>query len=214
MRKTRTTSVQTLLAALCLVAFWPGGEAYAKDPRLTEISADPYLLWVARGSGRKAAAFCSNCHGDNGVSIMRDVPNLAGQNADYLLEQTRKFGAGERKSHFMQGLINLLSEEEKIQLSLFYANQDPGADRPRANIDTKAGQRLFGVHCARCHGEKALGDELIPRLAGQQEEYLTESITRYLRRSGERQDARMSASVAPLRNADVKAVAAYLSNIR
>ncbi|MCL2021149.1 MAG: c-type cytochrome [Betaproteobacteria bacterium] len=215
MQKIRYPSFQALLLAVaCLVAFWPGSGVYAGDARLKEISSDPYMLWSARGAGRKIAAFCANCHGDSGISVLPDVPNLAGQNADYLLEQTRKFGNGQRKDHFMQGMINALQEEEKVQLSLFYASQNPGSGRARATVDTKAGGRLFTASCARCHGDKALGDELIPRLAGQHEAYLVVATIRYHRNSGERQDPRMSASVAPLKDADIKAVAAYLSNLR
>jgi cytochrome c553 len=211
MQKTRPAFFYLALLATAGM-FWSGGYVHARDARLREISSDPYTLRVAQEAGRKIAAFCANCHGANGVSSLPEVPNLAGQNVDYLLEQTRKFGTGQRRDPFMQGLIKALKEEEKIQLSIFYASQNPSLGKPNpANV--VAGKRLFTIYCARCHGDNARGNELIPRLASQHEEYIVASVTRYRNRSGERQDPQMTAAVAPLKDADIKAVATYLSSL-
>jgi cbb3-type cytochrome c oxidase subunit III len=213
MRETRFSFSHALLsAAACLVAFWFGGNVYAADARLKEIRSNPQTLTAAREAGRRIAVFCANCHGSSGVSNLSNVPNLAGQNVDYLLEQIRKFGSGQRKDPFMQGLIKALREEEKIQLSLFYASQNPRPGNPDP-ASVEAGKRLFTVYCARCHGEKARGNELIPRLASQHEEYVVLSATRYRNQSGERQDPQMIVSVAPLKDADIKAVAAYVNSL-
>jgi cytochrome c553 len=75
------------------------------------------------------------------------------------------------------------------------------------------GKRVYTVFCARCHGDRARGDELIPRLASQHEEYLVLSVTRYRNKSGERQDPQMTAAVAPMKDANIKAIAAYLSSL-
>jgi len=202
-----------LFAAACL--FLSSGDVHAqRDARLAEIITNPQELRLARDAGRKIAAFCANCHGNSGFSNLPEVPNLAGQNVDYLLEQTRKFGTGERRDPFMQGLINALQEEEKIQLSIFYASQNPKRSvQQTPTADVTAGHNVYKIFCARCHGESARGDELIPRLASQQEPYLVLSVTRYRNKSGVRQDPQMSAAVAPLRDSDIKAVAAYLSSL-
>jgi cytochrome c553 len=212
MQRIRFSTYALLFAVASLAMFWPDAGVYAGNARLWEIRSDPNALRAAREAGRKISFFCANCHGDNGVSNLPTVPNLAGQNADYLLEQTRKFGTGDRKEPFMQGLIKVLREEEIIQMSLFYASQNPRPGKP-SPASVEAGKRLFTVHCVRCHGEKARGDELIPRLAGQHKEYLVESVSRYRNKSGERQDPQMSASVAPLTDANIRAVAAYLNSL-
>jgi len=211
MQKTRP-GFSYLLLLVAAGLLWSGGAVHARDPRLTEIRSDPQTLREAMERGRKIAAFCANCHGANGVSNLPEVPNLAGQNVDYLLEQTRKFGNGQRRDPFMQGLIKALKEEEKIQLSIFYASQSPSPAKPNP-ASVEHGRRVFSVFCARCHGDKARGDELIPRLASQHEEYIVASVTRYRNKSGERQDPQMTAAVAPLKDADIKAVAAYLSSL-
>ncbi|MDR2637537.1 MAG: c-type cytochrome [Zoogloeaceae bacterium] len=203
----------TLMLLSCLAVGWLGCEdVHAGDPRLQAISSDPATLRIAQEAGRKASFFCVNCHGDNGVSRLPDVPNLAGQNADYVLEQTRKFGSGQRKDPFMQGLIKALKEEEKIQISLFYASQNP---RPMKTDPVKAaaGRQVFVKYCARCHGNQGYGNETIPRLAGQHQEYVIMSVTRYRDRTGERQDPLMFSAVAPLKDSEIQEVAAYLSTM-
>jgi len=214
MQKARIFSSHVLLlAVVCLAAFWSSDFVYAGDARLKEISSDPSALRQAREAGRVASRFCVNCHGANGVSNLPDVPNLAGQNPDYLLEQTRKFGAGKRRDPFMQGLIKALQEEEKIQISLFYASQNPGSGTSDSN-NIAMGKLVFTKYCLRCHGERARGDELIPRLAGQHQEYIIMSVTRYRDGTGERQDPQMSSAVKPLRNNEIKLVADYVNSLR
>ncbi|MCX8145194.1 MAG: c-type cytochrome [Azovibrio sp.] len=194
-----------LMFGLCL-------SAVAADADLRAVLADPAARQAAAEAGRKAAFFCVNCHGENGVSKLPEVPNLAGQNPAYLLEQIRKFGAGQRRDEFMQGLIKVLKEEERLQIAVFYAGQTPPPGQQEAS-QIAAGRLLYDKLCARCHGSAAHGSEVIPRLAGQHVEYLVTAVTRYRDRTGERLDPAMSSAVAPLKNADIKAVAAYLNSL-
>jgi cbb3-type cytochrome c oxidase subunit III len=184
----------------------------AVDAQLQAVLRNPQALKNAQEEGRRASSFCVNCHGKNGVSKQQDVPNLAGQNADYVLEQTRKFGKGQRKDEFMQGVISLLSEEEKINISLYYASQNPRPGTPNAALAAK-GKQVYARLCQRCHGNAAHGNEVIPRIASQHMEYLTRSITRYRDRTGERQEPQMTSAVSPLKDADIEAVAAYLHSL-
>lgn len=204
-RNMRRTLGLALLAGLVF-------PAYGADARLQAIQADPAAVQAAVEAGRKASFFCANCHGDNGVSRLPEVPNLAGQNPAYLLEQIRKFGSGQRKDEFMQGLIKVLKDEEKIQIALFYAGQQPIPGQQEA-APVAAGRQVYVKLCARCHGDQARGNETIPRLAGQHPVYLNRSITRYRDKTGERLDPQMSSAVAPLKNEDIKAVAAYLNTL-
>lgn len=97
----------SVLAAFPVLAQTPAHE------RMKVLQADPAALQNAIAAGKKASFFCANCHGENGIAKTSDVPNLAGQHPSYLLEQIRKFGAGERKDPFMQGLIKVLNDEER-----------------------------------------------------------------------------------------------------
>lgn len=180
--------------------------------RLKAIQGDPAALKSAVDAGRKAAFFCVNCHGDDGVSKIAEVPNLAGQNAAYLLEQIRKFGAGERKDQFMQGLIKVLKDEERVQIALYYSNVNV-APSPADQKLVPRGKDLYAKLCARCHGDQAYGNEMFPRLAGQHVTYLTKSVTRYRDGTGIRNNQLMSIATSTLKDEDIKAVANYLTQL-
>ena len=191
------------------------GAVSAQTPvqdRLKAIQADPAALKQAIEAGQKAAFFCVNCHGDNGISKIPEVPNLAGQNPAYLLEQIRKFGSGERKDQFMQGLIKVLKDEERVQIALYFGSQvaPPGKADP---AQAARGKELFAKLCVRCHGETARGDATIARLAGQQIPYLVTSITRYRDNTGVRNNQLMSIATSSLKNEDIKAIANYLTQL-
>ena len=184
----------------------------APQERLKQLSADPAAQRAAIEAGKKLTFFCANCHGDEGVSKTPDVPNLAGQNPAYLLEQIRKFGSGERKDQFMQGLIKVLKDEERVQVALYYASMPvvpSAADAAKA----AQGKTLFTKLCTRCHGEQARGNELYPRLASQKMPYLQTSITRYRDNTGVRNNQLMTIATAPLKNEDILALANYLSQL-
>ena len=201
-----------IIAAGIMVA---SGVAFAQTPaqdKLKAIQADPAALKQAIEAGQKASFFCVNCHGESGISKIPEVPNLAGQNPAYLLEQIRKFGSGERKDQFMQGLIKVLKDDERVQIALFFGNQavPPSKADP---VQVARGKELFTKLCVRCHGEAARGDATIPRLAGQQIPYVVTSVTRYRDGTGIRNNQLMSIATSSLKNEDIKAIANYLTQL-
>ena len=201
-----------IIAAGIMVA---SGGAFAQTPaqdKLKAIQADPAALKQAIEAGQKASFFCVNCHGDSGISKIPEVPNLAGQNPAYLLEQIRKFGAGERKDQFMQGLIKVLKDDERVQIALFFGSQAvPPSKADPAQV--ARGKELFTKLCVRCHGEAARGDATIPRLAGQQIPYVVTSVTRYRDGTGIRNNQLMSIATSSLKNEEIKAIANYLTQL-
>lgn len=184
----------------------------ALQEKLKAVQADPAAMKAAVEAGRKASFFCANCHGEEGISKTPEVPNLAGQNAAYLLEQIRKFGAGERKDAFMQGLIKVLKDDERLQIAAFYASTKVPPSRADAAL-AQRGKVLYDKLCQRCHGEQARGGELFPRLAGQKVPYLQTSITRYRDGTGIRNNQLMSIATSTLKNDDIVAVANYLTQL-
>lgn len=184
------------------------------DARLARAQADPRLAEPLLKTGRKVAAFCANCHGDNGNSTKPDVPNLAGQNTAYLLEQLRQFADGRRRNEFMQGMIKAMSADETVGAALFFAAQTV-APRPAPPREVAArGSDVYQKNCFRCHGEAGLGNDRIARIAGQPPEYLTLSLKRYRSADGQRTDPLMAANTKLLTDAQIDAVAAYVSALR
>ncbi len=197
-------------AALFCLLVTAGGSALGQTGEaLKAVLGDPARRASAVDAGRRIASFCANCHGESGVSKLPEVPNLAGQNPAYLAEQIRKFAVGERKDAFMQGLIKVLKDDERIAVAVYFSDQPVKAGQGDASLLT-AGRESFRKLCVRCHGEPGHGAETIPRLAGQQVEYLKRSITRYRDKSGERIYPLMQIATAPLKDADIAALANYL----
>jgi len=199
------------LAALAIVLASANAQAQSPE-RLKSILADQAARSTAVEAGRKASSFCANCHGTDGNSKLGEVPNLAGQNPVYLLSQVNKFYTGERKDQWMEPAIKLLSESERLNLVAFYTAMrvtPAGATTPN-----ESGRQIYHRVCARCHGEQAQGGERFPRLAGQQNTYLIRALTNYRNRTGTRMEPEMLAMTAALKDADIKAVADYLSSLR
>lgn len=187
------------------------------DDLLKQVAADPRAVKAAVQAGASVAEFCGNCHGPNGNSRQSDVPNLAGQNALFLLDRVQKYSNGERGDEFMQKLTRLFSAKDRVDLVLYYANQTPvhqPASNPRL---AERGKPLYVEMCEGCHGAKGLGDPEVARIGGQQQQYLTMTLQRY-RTGAERVDARiarrMARVVRALSEDELQAVAAYVSVMR
>ncbi len=214
------------LARLLLIAAFAAAPAAARDKpaepapaalhaQMAQISQNTASLNEALRRGQQSAAVCRHCHGAGGNSVLPDVPNLASQNAAYLLEQMNKFVQGTRKSSdFMTGLIKALSPEERIDIALFLSRQPVTRKTADMNAQGAAGRQLYAKLCIGCHGAAGSGTQKIPRLAGQQVKYLEDSLKRYRAGSGERIDPMMASYTRNLKDADIRSLAAYLSTLQ
>jgi cytochrome c553 len=106
----------------------------------------------------------------------------------------------------------LLKDEDRLYITLFYANASVPPSRSDAALASK-GKELFNKLCARCHGEQARGNAEIPRIAGQKLTYLQTTVTRYRDGTGVRNNQLMAIATAPLKNDDITAVANYLTQL-
>ena len=67
-------------------------------------------------------AACRACHGANGLSRSTRVPNLAGQQPDYLVAQLQAFRAGTRKNDLMEAIAAQLGDAEMNALGQYYSS--------------------------------------------------------------------------------------------
>lgn len=213
-----------LLAALLLGTALPSPAAAQADKaraapaeakaRLAQWQGDPKAHAVALKAGARVAAVCAHCHGEGGVSSKPEVPNLAGQNALYLLEQMAQFAEGRRRNEFMEGMIRAMSTDERASAVLYYAAQAvpprPAADAARV----ARGAELYARNCFRCHGADGHGNAQIARLAGQQGPYVVETLKRYRAGQGPRVNPLMADATRLLGDADIEAVAAFVGSMR
>ena len=181
--------------------------------RLKEVKSDPKLNDATFKTGRKVAAVCDNCHGEGGNSPKPDIPNLAGQNPAYLLEQLRQYVEGRRRDEFMERMIKVMNADEKIGMVLFYASQRV-AHKPALKTALVAkGKEFYIKGCLSCHDEDGRGDEKIARIAGQQPDYLSMTLKRYRAGTAVRMNPRMANSTRLMTDADIDAVVSYVMSM-
>ena len=83
--------------------------------------------WAADAAAGKAkAAVCAACHGSNGISVIPDYPNLAGQKEKYLQISIKAYRDGERKNPIMSPMASGLSDTDIANLAAYYASLPPG----------------------------------------------------------------------------------------
>lgn len=80
----------------------------------------------AVGTAPKALQTCVACHGNDGIGILPEYPNLAGQHADYIEQALRAYRAGQRKNPVMAGMATVLTDADIEALARYYSSQRPG----------------------------------------------------------------------------------------
>lgn len=171
-------------------------------------------------AGEDRAMFCKYCHGSDGNSLKPDVPNLAGQNAYYLLEQIEKFATKQRDDFVMSPLAANFSPEDKVNIAIFYYS-NPVKTQPINEIRAANGKALFHNVCGSCHGDQGHGNKKFARLAGQQVVYVTKALKAFrnnannpaAKAESNRKNAVMESVTKNLSDDQISAVAAYVAQL-
>ncbi len=169
---------------------------------------------VAEGK-QLADLSCSNCHGADGVSTTKSVPNLAGQRPSYLylkLKADQRSGSDEPHSvKFMK----FLSDNALANVAAYYASLDPAPppDTPAQKYEdpVEAG-KIAAEPCAKCHGDNGVSHKPgVPSLIGFHPKYLAEAMQAY--KSGDRPigptNEDMKKALDALDDRDLQRVALY-----
>jgi cytochrome c553 len=81
--------------------------------------------------GKKKAAMCAVCHGLDGLSKNPEAPNLAGDNANYLVKQLKAFQSGARQNEQMSIVAASLSDEDVTDLAAWYSSLKVTVELPQ-----------------------------------------------------------------------------------
>jgi len=107
--------------AVALAAAALGGRALASQAA-PAAAATPVPMTAAQVD----VTGCQACHGANGVSRNQHVPNLAGQQAAYLVLQLQAFKNGTRRNSSMEAVAAQLSDAEMNALAQYWGSQPAG----------------------------------------------------------------------------------------
>lgn len=202
------------LAALALTLFLSGA-----------VQANPFVEGDAE-AGKGKAITCAACHGPDGNSVNPEWPSLAGQHADYILQELKAFKAGVRMNPLMMGQVMGLDEQDMQDLAVFYAAL-PRAAKPVADpASTDLGARLYRggddenntSACIACHGPRGLGNPgvPVPSVKGQHAVYSATQLRAYA--SGERRTdgpTRVMRDIAAtLGEEDIRALSSYMQGLQ
>jgi cytochrome c553 len=167
-------------------------------------------------AGRKKAQVCVACHGPGGNSTNPAVPSLAAQPSQFIVTQLVMFREGNRKDPQMSPVAQSLTNADLNDLGVFFSAQ---THAPPAQA-TDPGKTAFGRrlteqhHCVACHGPALAGQQHIPRLAGQQREYLRTQLRGFKAGTRFDMDGNMTSAAQPLSDADIEILADYLSGLK
>ena len=79
----------------------------------------------AIGTAPKASQTCVACHGIDGIGILPEYPNLAGQHADYIEVALKAYRSGQRKNAVMGGMAAALTDPDIRELATYSSSQRP-----------------------------------------------------------------------------------------
>ncbi len=217
----RIFSISITFGLLFFSATFVQAEGMTKEQMLQVIQQrlnDPNARQAAIEVGEDRALFCKYCHGTDGNSLKPEVPNLAGQNASYLLDQIQKFATRQRDDYVMSSLAENFSAEDKVNLAIFYYSQRVKAHSVDAKLAAK-GKSLFSAVCSSCHGAKGHGNQKLARLAGQQTGYVSNALKAFrenannpaARAEASRRSDVMEGVAKGLTDEQIAAVAAYVA---
>jgi len=157
---------------------------------------------------------CLACHGESGTSANPGVPSLGAMPADYVVTQLYLFRERQRVADPMNAMAEGLSDDDLRTLGDAVAKLP--APKPEANPDParmEAAKALAAKHqCGSCHGADLAGQDQIPRVGAQREDYLLATLRAY--KSGARAgyDPAMNEVAQGLSEDDITALSYYLAH--
>ena len=161
------------------------------------------------------AAVCVACHGPNGNSSMPNTPSLAGQNARYIYLQLRDFQEGRRTNPMMSPMAANLSRDEMRELATYFSeqklsNKNFKADPDKAKLGfAKADETL----CAMCHLGEFRGQNEIPKVAGQNYDYIVKTLLDFKAKNRTNDAGNMTSVANTLSPADIENLAHYIAGL-
>ncbi len=162
-----------------------------------------------------AETMCASCHGANGISKQKGVPNIAGQRPVYLHLEMKVYQAGGRGSKIMANTVKYMNDDAIMKVSAYYASLEPA--EPISPASTKAAPakpnalaagKAAASGCGGCHGEGGVSATPgMPSLVGMDPKYFVAAINAY--KGGQRKHDMMKTLVSGLSEADLNNIALY-----
>ena len=198
---------------MSLALSWAGWatEYDSLNEKMTQIKGNGDTHQAAIAAGKERSLLCGYCHGKDGNSVKDYIPNLAQQNPEYLLKQFQLFASGDRKNYVMQQLAKMLTEQERINIALYFASRKVAvSDSHEGSVQ---GRKRYQSFCFACHGETGLGNKDLPRLAGQKKAFLLKTLNAFKRGGQARSNSPMVKIMRAVEQGEIEPLANYISSM-
>jgi cytochrome c553 len=159
---------------------------------------------------------CLACHGENGQSQTPDVPSLGAQQSFYVTVQLLMFREHMRVAEPMNYMVKGLSDDDLRQFAEAIAKLPPPrpADGPVDASRIERAQALVAQNrCNVCHTASFAGQDNVPNIADQREDYLVKALRGYKDNSRHGYDATMAEVVAPISDEQILDLAYYIARV-
>jgi cytochrome c553 len=160
---------------------------------------------------------CLACHGENGQSQNPGVPSLGAQQSFYVTVQLLMFRERIRVADPMNDVTKGLSDDDLRGLADVIAKlppplpiEGPVDDARMERARTLAEQN----HCNFCHTPTFAGQNNVPRIADQREDYLAAAMRGYKDNSRRGYDGTMAETIAPVTDAQISDLAYYIARLK
>lgn len=161
-------------------------------------------------------ALCAACHNNDGRSTLTDIPSLAAQPKVFLETQLVMIREGLRDVPQMKGLLDGVSDADLVAMAAHY-NALPLAPQPfplRADAFERGQALASRALCNSCHLPTYLGQQQVPRVAGQREDYLLHTMRQFRDGKAVGRDSIMASSLYGMTDAQLGDLAHFLSHVK
>jgi len=177
-------------------------------------------------AGKDRALTCTACHGSEGNSASPMWPNIAGQNAPYLLAQLKAFKDGSRVDPLMSSQAMMLSDEDMANLAVYFESLPAAAQSIADESLLERGEALYRggnkedkiSACLACHGPTGRGNPAAkyPSLQGQHAAYTAKQLNAYAdgARTTDGKTRIMQDIAANLDKDDIAALSSYVQGLK
>lgn len=191
----------------------------------TQLNAES-LVDGSVDAGKARALTCMACHGAEGNSVSPMWPNLAGQNAPYLLAQLKAFKDGSRSDPLMSSQAMMLSDEDMANLAVYFESLPAAAQAVADERLISRGEALYRggnkkeevAACLACHGPTGRGNPAAkyPALKGQHAAYTAKQLNDYANavRTTDGKTRIMQDIAANLDKEDIAALSSYVQGLK
>ena len=203
------------LASLTLAVALP---AYAQTTKKQATGAASAAAPAVVDYAEKFNTVCAACHGANGRSDMAGVPVIAGNSSLYVITQLFLFREGRRKNEAMVAMAKPMTDADLRGFSDYIgtlaAVPAPARATPPDAARMLKAKGLAEQHkCTYCHGADLAGGQQVPRIGGQKEDYLRQTLHDF--KAGERPGytRAMTEALSQVLVDDLDLLAFYAANI-